>query len=382
MNANTQSVETSPAGRALRLYSAAIKAMANRLRLDFGRELTVLIASSVLFATFFYVFNDFLNVQVSTLSRPMRDRFAEVAATVVLILATAIAARAIRAERIGERGFALTARALGEEPAVVRAFLLARAATILALTHGAAWYVAWRYLAIPAPPTVRFGVALAMIAGSSILALVPERARRQDSSQTRELATLEHLVGTVAAWRLRQILFGNRPARLCMSLAVAFSLLAAWASFRAAPPFVAVAASLAAGLVAATTLAFQMAEDLATAWTERAFGVSHAQFIGAYEKVGALIGAICAALVFALVAPSTDPLIALKAAACAAIPPLTAPLLLLQIDGRRPAVNVMLIVIVGLFIGTAVFAHWLSLGLLLVLRHYALQSQAGRFYRA
>ncbi len=355
------------------------------MRLDFGRELTVLIASAVLFATFLYVFNDFLNVQVSALSKPMRDRFAEVGAAAVLMLGTAIAARSLRTERTSERGFARMARALGEEPGVVTAFLLVRGVTIVVLVHGLAWYGSIRYLKVPAGLPSRLALELGMLAASSLLSFVPARpghGARPARAGGRDLVIFERFLGPVAAWRIRQILFGNRPARVCMGLAAGFVALAAWASFRGAPPFVGAAACLAAGMLAATTLAFQMAEDLATAWTERAFGVAHDEFIGAYQKVGALLGGAYAVLAFVATAPFAGPLEALKAAACAWIPPLVAPLLLLQIDGRRPAVNVMLIVIVGLFLGTAVFAHWLSLMLLLVLRHYALKTQAGRFYRA
>jgi hypothetical protein len=354
--------------RAVTLYLANLRSFLSRVRLDFGRELTVLIASAVLFATFFYVFNDFLNVQVSSLSRPMRDRFAEVAAGVVLALGTAIAARSLRAERVEVRGFSCMARALGEEPGVVRGFLLLRGATVIAVAHGLAWYVCRRYLLAP-----NALVELPMLLASLGLMLVPAPEERAARAAVHEFAPLARLLGPVGVWRLKQ-LAASRPAKVCGGLSLVFVALAAWASFRAAPPFVAAAAALAGGMIAAMCLAFQMAEDLGTAWTERAFGVAHDDFILAYEKVGALIGLVLFVLVIAVAGP--------KAAACAAVAPVITPQLLLQIDGRRPAVNAMLIVIVSLFIGTAVFAHWLSLVLLLVLRHYALKTQAGRFYRA
>jgi hypothetical protein len=75
-------------------------------------------------------------------------------------------------------------------------------------------------------------------------------------------------------------------------------------------------------------------------------------------------------------------LTAAKVLAVAAVPAVTAPCLLLQIDGRRLAVNLLLILIVSLFIGTAVFAHWLGVLLIPLLIGAAGPSQAGRFYRA
>lgn len=393
--------------RSVYLYGADLKALLSRVRLDLGRELTVLIASGVLFATFFYVFNDFLNVQVSSLSGAMRDRFAAVAAAVVLMLAAAIAARSLRSERVEARSFTKMAVALGEEPGVVRLFVWMRGATVIAVVHGVAWWMVLKYLIAPETLGMKAAVECGMLVLTQGAALIPgaerSRNRRRDLSSEMAMGTaaaatqeataratatysmlgaFETAFGPVAAWRLRQLLFGSRPAKVCFALAGAFVALAAWAAFRAAPPFVAAAAALVAGMLAATALAFQMAEDLASAWTERAFGVSHDEFIAAYQKCGGLIAAAVAAGVFVVEAPFAGPIEALKAAAVGAVPPLVAPLLLLQIDGRRPAVNVMLIVIVGLFLGTAVFAHWLSLILLLALRHYALKTQAGRFYRA
>jgi len=55
---------------------------------------------------------------------------------------------------------------------------------------------------------------------------------------------------------------------------------------------------------------------------------------------------------------------------------------MMQIDGRRPAVVLLTSILVGLFIGTAIVAHPLSVGLVPILRYYGAKSQDGRYYRA
>ena len=71
-----------------------------------------------------------------------------------------------------------------------------------------------------------------------------------------------------------------------------------------------------------------------------------------------------------------------QAALVAVVPAVVTPWLLLQIDGRRPALPALTVLIVALFVATATLAHWIGALLLLLLRHFAAQTQDKRFYRA
>ncbi len=367
--------------RALMLYLSGIRSFFHRLRHDLGRELTVLIASVVLFATFFYVFNDFLNVQVLSLSAAMRERGAEVAAFVVLLIAALSTARLLRNEWRGENTLKRTATYLGEDQAVVRTYLGARLATTLIIGHGLAWWVTWRWLVKPTP--VQAVVAELVLLGTTLALTSLSPGKRRDDNVTATDGPALTGIKALVAWRWRQMLWRNRATRSCFLAALPFLGLIALSAWRGAPLFVSVVAAMVAGILAASSLAFQMAEDLPNAWTERGFGVSHADFVKAYLLLGLRIaGLLLVAAAVTQLALSSDVNGALKVGAVAAIPAIAAPGLLLQIDGRRPAVNILLILIAGLFLGTAVFAHWLALVLIPVLHYWALQSQAGRFYRA
>src|SRR5262249_43998386 len=115
--------------RALRLYAISLLALAHRLRHDLARELVVLVCTLVLLATFLYVFNDFLNVQVSSLSTAMRARFADAALGGLLATAFAVGVKLVRDELYGNASLARMARRMGESPATLRAFLILRGAT-------------------------------------------------------------------------------------------------------------------------------------------------------------------------------------------------------------------------------------------------------------
>ncbi len=150
-----------------------------------------------------------------------------------------------------------------------------------------------------------------------------------------------------------------------------------------------------AGFLAASALCLQLGEDIPHAWTERGFGVTHDQFIHAYERLAVTIGGtygLAGALLYVAAGGSAAVAAAggvglyafgaLTLAAVIAVPPIVTPYLMFQIEARRPAINMLIVLIAGLFIGTAVFANPLGLLLVGLLRYYAGQTQAGRFYRA
>jgi hypothetical protein len=371
------------------------------LRFDLGREITVAVSSAVLIATFAYVFNDFLNVEVAALSKPMRDRFAFYAASVTLFLAAAATGRCLRAERTARRGLGATAAALGETHGTVTAYRNAVGATLTACLHGGAWWLVWRWL-VRWDVTSIAAVEAAMLAFSLLVAAcggsdrkpvagTAPRAPAPSAARPPRAETLTP-VAVMCRWRLRQIVLAARSTRTALACAACFMLLAGVAAGIGLPLFVSAVAALAGGFLVGLCLCFQMAEDLEYAWFERCLGVAHGDFEAAYERAGLGLGigaALVACLCFLVgtLAGSAgltggSPVAALTTGAVAAIPSVIAPSLLLQIDGRRVFVTSLTLLIVSLFIATAVVAHWLSLVLIPLLRYFAKNSQAGRFYRA
>lgn len=105
--------------RALNLLKIVISGALNRLRFDLAREIVVLISGGVVIATFAYIINDFLNVQIQGLSQVMRDRFAEPLAIAMLLICAFKAGAFIRAEWSNSETSTRMADFLGEKPDVI-----------------------------------------------------------------------------------------------------------------------------------------------------------------------------------------------------------------------------------------------------------------------
>lgn len=420
------------------LYWLALTEVVRQIRYDFGREIVVFVSSSVLFATFLYVFNDFLNVQVTSLSPAMRDAIAMVLQVVLLAVTAAASGRLLAREKSRSFGIRPTAVFLGEDKRQLRSFALLWRLTLIAGPHAIAWGLAWRFLLVPKPLAL-LGTEVAMLMVTGIFAKWPRYAPtfsspapkvrtgifRQAPNEGRgrpqaqpghegELALarpgrdflwpslkFQRLLGfapksqvtTLTLWRLEQIRL-SRMGRLCLLLASAFLILTFVTGALAAPPFVAVLTTLTAGYLVAVLLAFQLADDMQHAWVERNFGVTHAAFVAAYERLAWLLGGTVGAGAFLLYAsgsllailPANDfaaflP-VAGKLFVLGALPSALMPCLAFQIDARRAGVNLLLTFIAGLFVGTAIFANWLGILLWPILRYAAEKQQAGRFYRA
>ena len=377
--------------RLLHLYLLWWLGLGHRLRHDLARELTFAVASGVLMATFFYVFNDFLNVQVATLSHAMHERFAQLASIAIMLISAASAATWLRQERLAASGVRQMGRLLGENQATLTAWSWLYALTLLGLSHGLCWWVIARWLTLWSPQATAYQEGLMLILTAVVIRLpdAPGPKLRPDAP----LGGHKGLGFTLYIWRLRQLLRRNRASQLSLVIGAIFLAFVTMSVLRGLPLFVAAVSALAAGYTSTGALYFQLASDLSSAWTERGSGVTHDRFVRTYTWLGATLGvsyALGALLAYlAGAALHGDGNIdastigqALQVAAVALVPGLIAPMLGLQIDGRRSGTNLLLLLIATLFIGTAVFAHWLGLALIPILGSFALKSQAGRFYRA
>ncbi len=356
------------------LFKCSLLAPLRRMRYDLGKEITVLLCALVVTATFAYVFHDFLNHAVAAISPAMRDSFAHITA----LLCTAIIAFSLGKflHRASHDRYCQLQRQLGTAPRQRRVFFLLRGMAALLLSLASIMLIGHLLLRAPsllsllavAPPALLLGLYLA------------RRTRPAPPRQARQ--------HTMFSWRWQQILQGER---LLLGSAAGSALSCLPLSYLNAPLQVFGCVALVCGLLASFSLASQAARDAQFAWAERNFGISHAQYVRTCEKLGASLALGCAScsavgfiggqLLFALPMLPLLPAL-LKIVLLAALAPLSMPLLLFQIDVRRPAVQYITATLWTLFIGTAILATWFSVLLYPLLRWYALQYSDGRFYRA
>ena len=373
--------EGDPMARAFQLLLFDVRAVLHRLRHDLGKEITVLLASLILLATFGYIFNDFLNIQIAALSAAMRDTVALVVAGVFCLAAAAATAKTLRRAASDNASTRAMAKILGEAPEILTRYTILHAITIVLLIHGAAWLIIFRFLVNAS--LFSFGlVELVMLVITWIGAQISPRTL----GSTRAGPTILRQRAPLVAWRLTLHLQRNRGHQLLYGLSLAFVVLGSLAFRGGAPLLAPVATALAAGVLLAAILAFSLARDLEHAWIEHALGVSHDEMVTAYELFAiALVipAALVAAVCTAWAAPDAESLAtAWKPAAILAVTPLFAPYMLFQIDARRPGINMIGLTIIGLFLGTAIFAHGLAVLLPLIAKAGIASNQANRFHRA
>lgn len=377
--------------RSMLLFYWSLRADGRRLAYDWAREITVGIASTVVFATFAYVFNDFLNAQLATLSPALQRRSAAICAWVTLAIATGGSARCLRQTWRAAASWSRTAAYLGEAAATIRHYRLGRSGLIMGGIHALAWLVVQHWL-LPRSTMDLCLTELMMVGCTLVLALRPGDAMVLTvGSEFPPHSPSASPTAILTTWRWRALVHRSRAARWCLAWSLPFYTIIILVASRHGPAFVAVAAAFAAGYILAAALCLQVADDLPQTWIERGLGVSHAQFVGAWERLGWRVGlgaGVGAALCYlsGMLLGDAPALgswpTAATLLAVAALPAVSVPMLMLQIDARRPAINMLLVFIIGLFVGTAIFAHWLGLLLIPVLRYYALHSQDGRFYHS
>ena len=395
---NTSVPASGPAfGRWAALYTLGIRAFFHRLRFDLARELVVGICALVLLSLFVYIFNDFINIKLKSLSTGMSQVFARVMGSLVLSTATLIFAAQLRADRRSGSSIGSMASRLGEHPRTILLFRTMKLLTIFIIVEGAALFVTIRWFGLPGFPwlAILLGFWLVIlllawrISGSPLEEGSPGQERRPRLTLRPVAAGPTGRPGTILRWRVGQMSLG-RTTRICLMLVPAFSLpvfLAAWSGTHFLAGFL---AALVSGLFAAAAMATQLGQDMRYAWAERSMGVSHQDIITAWNRTGLGLAALTGALLLtawmmgSLLAGSSLPpvtdLVALVAAG--AVSPLVMPPLMFQIDPNRAALQMITCTLVSLFLATAIFAHWASLLLVPLLHYYGHQYQTNRFYRA
>lgn len=381
--------------RCIFLYLTGIARFYRRLRHDWAQEIVVFLSAAVVMALFFYVFNDFLNVEVASLSVPMRNAFSSTIAWIGYGAAMLLAGKSVAAQwsRDGNAP-ANFAEALGESPKVVFALRCLFSLTAATATLAVFWIIAARLL-------VPWGVAIfarnglfltpLAVAGCLVSQQLAKRIRTLDRVAKPFISFNLRPNHARVRWRFQIFAKRSVAARVAKGGSVAFGLLFTVLSFRQAPNVALYGAAFLVGFHIFVALAFTLALDLSSIWFEKSSGSSHDDVVGAYGQISISVAIGVGLLVaVAFLAPhlmridSNWSILseALRLGLVAAAPILLFPSLMFQIDGRRPITQVMAGFLISLFLSTAIYASWFALILLPIVQHYGLGIQKGRLYRA
>ncbi len=374
--------------RLLSLFKMHILSFFHKIWHDFGRELVIGICSCILFALFYYIFDDFLNEELRKISPIMRDRFAEFFAYVILCVGAASAGRILHAFFTDPRSLLNTLRLYGENPQICRALAIFHVVLILSLVDGLLLLLV-RHILVGWSPTQTLIYGTITIFISLASSQLPQRKAKT----TRDWQTPPSLsaLSAMVRWRLHLFFLRNQVAQFCLALFVLCTLLVAVLALRNLPFLAAFAVAFWGGFIGACALSFQFTDDLHGAWLEKTSGISHQLYMHTLSTVAGIVGVLLGSML-ALVYGCADLWLhgmnwqsfeaALRLFFITALPMWVLPAVFFAIDPRRALIPILLSFLISLFVGTAILASWFGLALLGLIAYYEYTLNEGRFYRA
>lgn len=381
----------------------ALKAPFYRLRHDLGRELVVAVSSLIFIGTFLYVFEDFLNVQVASLSTNLRWWMAAILQGALALGVALSTGFSLSHQRQAPRGIEATARFLAEDPKTLVAFRRVWAVLQGSTSFGLVGLISSMWLVpLDLRGNILMFVAMGLLAWLSYALALRRPGRPSPLALRRPVRPSPVMdaspVVAMTQFRILQLFHGKPQLRWGIRLSQGAVALAAPASLALTRlGFLAGFGGLLAGLILAAWFVVFIAEDLTQTWTEKGTGMHHNDYIKTLEilswrlirwplVVSLLLTSLVISQRLSLSSSSTEILALfssmLPAALTGALGVLLVPWVVMQIDGTKPAIPLMTVTIMGLFIGSAMLAHPLGILLVPLIRSFALNYQQGRFYRS
>lgn len=372
--------------RSFRLVLLQNKQSLLRLRYDLGRELVVIISSAVLLGLFAYIFHDFLTEKLAVIPDEQRLRISSgFAAILLLILGPWLGSLLDRLWR-QDPSLAAFARRSGENPQTIGRYLGLQTLVILVLGYGLYWMSVGR---LWANWTLVNTVLLQVF--SLVFAAVRFRfgSRSQSDREMKPILSEgnQDRKKTLVAWRWHQMIQRNRLARACLLAALLLQIVTGVLLYLGAPFPLAVLLSMVVGLLASCAPAFQLEEDMRAIWFERQMGCSHEEYVAVYQRLCLILStSLTLSMSLLFLCSASLPRIpwheGLKLGVISGLFPALLPAIMFQLAPERPILQLMIIGLVGLFLGTAVFAHWGFFALIPIALTYAKQYQQNNFYRS
>lgn len=374
--------------RPLYLYSTYIKSIFRKIFYDLIRELVVAICSLVLAALFFYMFQDFINVKLAAIDQRMQSSFAKVFSWTLVGLLTVYLNRSFYKWRHLDETLESLSHRLGESPSKVRLFLTLKILTVQSLYSAGLLYILERYV-VDFSQQELISFLLIIYLGSSSSFLFPKTQKVPAERSYRNIRFRgRNIVAHLITWRINQIVFRNRMTQVCLLLGLMFSVLGLIGGYSDLPFSISILSALASGYMASAAMIYQVQDDMEHPWIERHCGISHNHMVSCYLVMSIFFAAVFGLLqvvMFSLGSATWSVLIdsnTWKLLAVGATSPLILSAIIFQIDPKRPVVQLIISFIVSLFLGTAIYAHWLSAFLIPVFIYYSLNYQQDAFFKS
>ncbi len=369
--------------RSIILAKMSFKGSLTRLQHDLAKEIVVALCSLVLLSLFMFIFSDFLGRRIDRIPETTRQTLGLIGMTPIVVWYS----RKLLSTRSSE--LMATASRLGEDAKSIKTAsaltLAGYAMAALVPTNAIMAYL------LPGAMVMNFVLLMIISLAAAMFGdLIPKRS--WFSMPPAWKLPVAGKMGTIVNFRLRQLTKGNELFAKIMYAQFLLSMVAA-ALHAFVPdrfhPALFLLNSM-AGFVLSCLLSLQLHEDLKLAWAEKTIGLSHDDVVAGYQWMSRLFMLVLLGMNASSFAAATllsghsehtwTQLFQSTLAGCAYLA--ITPGMLFQIDSRKPASQIALLFIIGLFISTAVLA-WLPAFLLVpLLNYYTIPYQRDRFYRA
>ncbi len=366
-----------------------------KLRASLGHAITTSLATGIVLALFLYIFGDFIKDKLPTVSESAAAKALEAFLLAIILFSFVSIIRWIQARLYGAdswfsalKSFGLHQKDLSQLRLRTAALLAAIGGLLVAvvLDNFVGKLSTLHWVSVP------FFVGIALL----YLRVTGDHAKVDVADQPPSAVKAND--SPLVAWRisrLKRTSWRGSNLRILAALPILFGAFNLILNTRPELPYI---CSLTGGIILSWTAPLLVDEDLQTTWIERQAAVSHDDWIGAWQRIFTwwALRIFATTLILTALAQtiswSRSGLImsgswtsAFKIAVIngilAAFPIWIAPAFVMQIDGKRPMTNIIMITLVNLFLGTALIAVPYAAPLLYLLQREALRYQGGRFAR-
>lgn len=368
----------------LLLVKIQLRSILRKIKYDLVSEIVVLFCSVVLIGLFYYIFQDFLNDKLKSISKETQGTIAMSFSGIILFLSTILLKSSL--ERINPYYPSIEnfAGRIGSSPKVLRYFRILRSLFAQLVVFGLQWIFITNYLY----QFELLQILMIQFVCTLIISIPVSKnsTSKQDSSpyKAMELNT-DRTIPILMKWRWIQITRRKRNSQISLLFALAISTCIGFGTQFNLPPGGLVLLAMLVSILSAGSLIFLLEKDVKHLWLEKSFGISHSDFTRCYLYLGLLIGGFYGLFIFVLakfLSPSDIPTdLPTKLALISFIGPTCVAAIMFQLDASRAFLQFMSIFFISLFLGTAVFINLLFFVLLPVLIFYAMQYQNQQFYK-
>ena len=358
------------------------KGRVRRWTFDIYRELTIALCGIVILGLFSYLFSDFINEKIGTISSSLRQMSTDIFLGLVSVVVGGMMGRWVASI---ENSILEWASLWGESYSVMvvaqRMWVWSTVGLIYFIVVGAVHF--WFFL-----QSIDF-LKMLFLSFMTFFVVKGFTSRKTMLSNDRNQSlvlywaemTKNRLI-ILVGWRIHQMVKGNPLIRGI--LVVVFLLTVAYWIFvhPSMPEILSYLIALNLGFFASIPLHLQLKEDLISAWTERNMGVSHHDIFLSFQIIGVLLGAFLSALTILGTLVHASGLSWIKLVGLTSLSSAITPSFLFQIDPRKPILQMIVVFLVSLFLGTGMIMSSLSIVGVPLLIYYAAKYQEGSFYRA